>query len=43
MMGQPVTGFLHEDSLRGILIAIYDLAAQAAGVSVAPMSSCLNR
>ncbi len=39
MMGRPVTDFLHDDSLRGILIAIYDLAAQAEGK---PISKLLN-
>ncbi len=35
MMGRPVAEFLHDDSLRGILIAVYDIAARAAGVPIA--------
>jgi L-alanine-DL-glutamate epimerase-like enolase superfamily enzyme len=35
MIGRPAGGFLHDDSLRGTLIAIYDILAQAAGVPVA--------
>ena len=35
MMGRPVLDFAHQDSLRGLLIAIYDLLAQSAGLPVA--------
>jgi L-alanine-DL-glutamate epimerase-like enolase superfamily enzyme len=37
MMGKPAAAFLHDDSLRGILIAVYDLAARHAGVPVAKL------
>ena len=30
MMGRPAEGFLHDDALRGNLIAIYDLLAKSA-------------
>lgn len=39
MMGRTVAEFLHDDSIRGLAIAIYDLAAQSAGV---PVSKLLN-
>lgn len=35
MVGRGVAEFLHDDSLRGLTIGIYDLAARAAGKSVA--------
>lgn len=35
MMGRTVAEYLHDDSLRGLAIAIYDLAAQARGVPIA--------
>jgi L-alanine-DL-glutamate epimerase-like enolase superfamily enzyme len=35
MMGRPAHEFLHDDSLRGLLIGVYDVLAKAAGVSVA--------
>ncbi|MBS1982903.1 MAG: mandelate racemase/muconate lactonizing enzyme family protein [Bdellovibrionales bacterium] len=35
MVGRPVAEFEQDDSLRGILIAVYDVLAQAAGVSIA--------
>ena len=37
MMGRPVHEFLHDDSLRGLSIAIYDLMARSAGQSVAKL------
>ena len=37
MMGHPAHEFLHDDSLRGLLIAIYDLLAQSAGQPVAKL------
>ncbi len=40
MMGRPVHEFLHDDSLRGLLIAVYDLLAQSAGQ---PVAKLLNR
>jgi len=35
LVGRTPADLLDDDSLRGILIAVYDLAAQAAGVSIA--------
>lgn len=37
MMGRPAQDFLHDDSLRGILIAIYDILAKAAGIPIAKL------
>lgn len=37
MMGRPAHEFLHDDSLRGVLIAIYDILAKSAGVPVAKL------
>ena len=37
LRGRTVAEYLHDDTLRGIAIAIYDLAAQAAGVPIAKL------
>ncbi|MBI3682644.1 MAG: mandelate racemase/muconate lactonizing enzyme family protein [Acidobacteria bacterium] len=39
MMGRPAAEFADDDSIRGILIAIYDLLARADGKSVAKLLS----
>lgn len=39
MKGRPVADFVHDDDLRGLLIAIYDILAQAAGVPVSKFLS----
>lgn len=38
-VGRSPAEFLHDDSLRGVLVAIYDLAAQAAGAPVSRLFS----
>jgi len=43
MMGRSPMEFLHDDSLRGILIAIYDLLGKAAGQPVAKLLSANAR
>ncbi|MBL8173338.1 MAG: mandelate racemase/muconate lactonizing enzyme family protein [Bryobacterales bacterium] len=39
MMGQPAASFLEDDSLRGILIAVCDIVAQAAGKPISKLLS----
>ncbi|MCC6585198.1 MAG: mandelate racemase/muconate lactonizing enzyme family protein [Bryobacterales bacterium] len=39
MVGKPVSDYVHDDSIRGLLIAIYDILAQAAGVPISKFLS----
>lgn len=39
MQGRPVEDYLHDDNIRGLLIGVYDIAAQAAGVTLAKFLS----
>ena len=39
MTGKPIADYLHDDAIAGLLIGVYDILAQAAGVSIAKFLS----